>query len=296
MHIFITGGTGLIGRAFIKAHPNDQFTCLVRHQSRRDLGEHCQYIESLDALTELNTFDGVLNLAGEPIIDKRWTNARKSQLCQSRWGITASLVKLIQASQSPPAWFLSGSAIGRYTPTELALDEDATTDIQATQNFPQQLCQRWEAEALNAETSTRVVLLRTGVVLATQGGALKKMLPAFRMGLGGPIGKGQQMMSWIDLTDMVRAIDFLISHNECRGAINMTAPTATSNATLSQHLGKILRRPTFLAVPTFVMRTLLGEASQLLLDSQTISPKRLLNAGFEFNYPDIEQCLKHQLG
>lgn len=293
MKILMTGGTGFVGSAFIKRYGDQhEITVVSRHpkQAKKTLGPTVSVLPSLAELEHLNAFDAVINLAGEPIADKRWTDAQKERIEQSRWHITETLVGLCAASDHPPHTFLSGSAIGYYGrqgATPVTEDDNTPHD-----EFSHQLCKRWEAIAQEAASEqTRVCLLRTGVVLAGHGGALKKMLPPFRLGLGGPIGDGQQMMSWIHLDDMVAGIQFLLEHDQCQGPYNFTAPHPASNEAFSKTLGKVLHRPAFFRVPAFVLRTALGEMSDLLLTGQAVLPQRLEQAGFVFEYPQLEQAL-----
>lgn len=298
MRILMTGGTGLIGSCFIQRFSaSHDFTVLARkpQAAARKLGKNVRVLASLSELEHLDLFDAVINLAGEPIADKRWSDAQKERIQNSRWQTTQKLVSLIQASARPPRTFISGSAIGYYG----RQSSEPVTETRGVPHdeFSHELCARWEQIANSAASAeTRVCLLRTGVVLAKHGGALKKMLPPFYFGLGGPIGNGQQMMSWIHLHDMVNAIEFLLTHDECAGAYNMTAPTPVSNKVFSTTIGKVLNRPTFMRVPAPAMRLIFGEmAEDLLLNGQAVLPERLHAAGFEFSYPELEPALRQLL-
>lgn len=294
MNILITGGTGLVGSAFIQRYGDEySITVLSRHpeRARKKLGPTVTVIASLGELENLNHFDAVINLAGEPIADKRWTAAQRERIEKSRWHITDALVGLFEASESPPHTFLSGSAIGYYG----RQGETPVTETNNTPNdeFSHRLCKYWEDIALRAKSdNTRVCLLRTGIVLARQGGALKKMLPPFRFGLGGPMGSGKQMMSWIHINDMTAAIQFLLQQRDCHGPYNLTAPNPVNNATFSKTLGKVLHRPTFFKVPAFVLRLGFGEMSDLLLTGQAVIPERLQQAGFTFEFEDLHPALE----
>ncbi|MFQ3277654.1 MAG: hypothetical protein ACI8SZ_001998, partial [Colwellia sp.] len=201
MRILITGGTGLIGRHFINAFKQSyQFTVLTRN------GQNAEKllppgIEFIEQLPEQNCFEVIINLAGEPIVDKRWTVKQKERICQSRWKITEKVVAMIERAEFKPTCLISGSAIGYYGETgKNSTDEEA----QVTQtDFSHELCKKWEDIALKVKAHCRVVLLRTGVVLANDGGALAKMRWPFYLGLGGKLGHGQQYMSWIHIEDMV---------------------------------------------------------------------------------------------
>lgn len=298
MKILMTGGTGLIGSCFIQRFSeHHDFTVLARkpQAATRKLGKNVRVLASLSELDHLDQFDAVINLAGEPIADKRWTDVQKERIENSRWQTTQKLVSLIKASVRPPRVFISGSAIGYY-------GRQGQEPVSETRGVPHEefshvLCSRWEQIANSAASAdTRVCLLRTGVVLAKHGGALKKMLPPFYFGFGGPIGSGEQMMSWIHLHDMVAAIEFLLTHDECAGAYNLTAPTPVSNEVFSKTIGTVLGRPTFMRVPGAVLRLVFGEmADDLLLHGQAVLPERLREAGFEFQYAELEPAMRNLL-
>ncbi|MBN5321250.1 TIGR01777 family oxidoreductase [Serratia marcescens] len=293
MRILITGATGLIGssltaRLLALSH---HITVLTRDErrARARLGDQPRYWQTLDDRQSLDDFDAVINLAGEPIADKRWSPQQKERLCHSRWDLTERLAKLIKAGSTPPGVLISGSAVGYYGDQGQAV---VTEEEPPHDEFTHQLCQRWEALALQAQSgATRVCLLRTGVVLAPQGGALAKMLPPFRFGLGGPIGEGRQYLPWIHLEDMVNAIIYLLDHATLTGPFNMVAPYPVHNEQFAAQLANVLDRPAFLRVPAFVMRLLMGEAAVLVLGGQRAVPKRLEEAGFHFRYLELEQAL-----
>ncbi len=289
MKILITGGTGLIGRHFIRAFQHKyQFTVLTRNTLK---AQKClpQNIEFIEQLPEQNRFEVIINLAGEPIIDKRWTSAQKETICQSRWTITEQVVEMITRATTKPSCFISGSAIGYYGETgNVSTDEDA----QVTKvDFAHSLCKKWESIALKACKHCRVVLLRTGVVLANDGGALAKMRLPFSLGLGGKLGHGQQYMSWIHIEDMVHAIHFSLQTTSIDGAINCTSPQTLTNAEFTKALGQQFNRPTWFSVPAFALTALMGQGAELLLTSQNIYPQKLLNQGFDFNHSNLEHAL-----
>ncbi|EMG9583634.1 TIGR01777 family oxidoreductase, partial [Klebsiella oxytoca] len=236
----------------------------------------------------LNGFDAVINLAGEPIADKRWTAEQKQRLCHSRWDITQKLVTLINASDAPPAVLISGSAAGYYGD----LGEVVVTEEEPPHNeFTHKLCARWEQIACEAQSDrTRVCLLRTGVVLAPRGGILAKMAPAFKLGLGGPIGSGRQYLAWIHIDDMVNGILWLLD-NDLRGPFNMVSPYPVRNEQFAHALGHALNRPAIFRVPAAAIRLLMGESSVLVLGGQRALPKRLEAAGFGFRWYDLEEAL-----
>ncbi|CAI1179147.1 Epimerase family protein SA0724 [Serratia quinivorans] len=293
MRILITGATGLIGSSLTQRllGLSHQITVLSRNvpRARERFGEQVSYWSTLQDQPSLDGFDAVINLAGEPIADKRWSKAQKERLCQSRWDLTEQLAKLINAGSTPPGVLISGSATGYYGDQGQAV---VTEDEAPHDEFTHQLCQRWESLALQAQSeATRVCLLRTGVVLAAKGGALAKMLPPFRLGLGGPIGDGRQYLPWIHLEDMVDGIVYLLDHQTLQGPFNMVAPYPVHNEQFAAQLANVLDRPAFLRVPAFVLRLLMGEAAVLVLGGQRAVPKRLEEAGFSFRFLELEQAL-----
>lgn len=292
MKILVTGGTGLIGGHLVPRlqELGHQVTVLTRHRdtAREKLNDRVTLWDSLEDKQNLDGFDAVINLAGEPIADKRWTTEQKDRLCQSRWRITQKLADLINASETPPSVLISGSATGYYGD----LGEVVVTEEEPPHNeFTHKLCARWEQIACKAQSDkTRVCLLRTGVVLAPKGGILGKMVPPFRLGLGGPIGNGRQYLAWIHIDDMVNAILWLLD-NDLRGPFNMVSPYPVRNEQFAHALGHALQRPAILRVPATVMRLLMGESSVLVLGGQRALPKRLEAAGFPFRWYDLEEAL-----
>lgn len=293
MNILMTGGTGLIGSAFIRKYQDQhQFTVTTRDEERasKKLGNRVALLSSLNDVTDIGKFDAVINLQGEGIADKRWSESRKQALKDSRWQVTEKLAAMINGAETPPKAFLSGSAIGYYGPRDAKpVNED---DVAKHKDFAVALCQEWEHLALAAADSTRVVLLRTGVVLARGEGALAKMLPPYKFGLGGPLGNGDQMMSWIQLEDMIRAIQYLLQHDNLTGPVNMTAPGPVTNEAFSRTLASVLNKPHFMRVPGFVLKLGLGEMSSMLLEGQAVVPDKLRSHGFEFEYPTVREAFK----
>ncbi|WP_240221941.1 TIGR01777 family oxidoreductase [Rheinheimera hassiensis] len=293
MHILLTGGTGLIGSALVKQWLNQHtLVVLTRDPARalQRLGPEVSTVQSLQQV-DFNQIDAVINLAGEPIVGKRWSHAQKRLLCESRWTITEQLVAAIKAASSPPSVLISGSAIGIYGRQQQQFIDEDYQPFYA--EFSSELCQRWEQLALKAQSeNTRVCLLRTGIVLANEGGALQKMLPPFKLGLGGRIGTGEQYMSWVHLQDMLRLTDFLLQHPTLTGAFNATAPNPVTNAEFSQQLASVLHRPALLPMPTFVLKLMLGEMADLLLTGQRVIPAKLQHAGFTFNYTQLHDALE----
>ncbi len=295
VNILITGGTGLIGRALIQGLNTDNIIVLTRNKKNAAniLPAHIKLISSL-AEVNFNELDIVINLAGESIVGRRWSEQQKSLICQSRWHITQQLVEKIQTATKAPKCFISGSAIGFYGRQGAKAITESQKDVY--DEFSHHVCQKWESIALSAQSDkTRVCVLRTGIVLANNGGALQKMLPAFKLGLGGPIANGQQFMSWIHIDDMVAIIMATINQPSLTGIINATAPTPVSNQVFSETLSTVLSRPCFFRVPALVLKVIMGESSDLLLYGQHVIPDKLLKNNFKFQYPSLQIALKQLL-
>ncbi|MGY6028596.1 TIGR01777 family oxidoreductase [Phytobacter sp. AG2a] len=297
MKILMTGGTGLIGRFLIPRlqELGHAVTVVTRNPAKAQhaLGPGVTVLKGLDALSNLNDFSAVINLAGEPIADKRWTEQQKQRLCESRWSITQKLVELIRASDTPPQVLISGSAVGYYGDLgEVVVSEDDPPHNE----FTHKLCARWEQIACGAQSDrTRVCLLRTGVVFAPKGGILGKMLPLFRLGLGGPVGNGRQYMAWIHIDDMANGIIWLLN-NDLRGPFNMVSPYPVRNEQFAHALGHVLKRPAILRAPATAVRLMMGESAVLVLGGQRALPKRLEASGFAFRWFDLEEALHDVAG
>lgn len=293
MRVFITGATGLIGRHLTQKllDNHHQVTVLSRDidRARKLFGEQVSYCSSLDDPTAINRMDAVINLAGEPIADKRWTTRQKRRLCQSRWKITERLSVLIKNSPYPPSVFISGSAIGFYG---AQADNIVTEETRPHREFTHQLCERWEAYAKQAKSpATRVCLLRTAVVLSTSGGALPKILTPFKLGFGGVIGSGKQYMAWIHIQDMVDGIYFLLTTPDLHGPFNMAAPNPVTNYEFSHTLARQLKRPCFMPIPALLLRIIMGESATVVIHGQRAEPARLAEAGFTFSHDNIAGAL-----
>lgn len=298
MQLLITGGTGLIGRHLIPRllQLGHQVNVVTRDvaAAREKLDERVRLWSGLDQQSDFNGIEGIINLAGEPIADKRWSASQKQQLCESRWQITEQLVSLIHASSTPPAFLISGSATGFYGDSGevIVTEEDPGQD-----EFTHTLCARWEQLALKAESEqTRVCLLRTGVVLAREGGALEKMKLPFRLGVGGPIGSGKQYLPWIHIDDMIDAIIWLMDHPSLRGPFNMVAPYPVRNEQFAATLGQVMHRPAFMRTPAAAIKLMMGESAVLVLGGQHVLPKRLEASGFTFRWYDLQQALQDVAG
>ncbi|MBB3103351.1 TIGR01777 family oxidoreductase [Azomonas macrocytogenes] len=297
MHILLTGGTGLIGKALCRYWTTQGHQLAVLSRTPQRVKELCgPQVQGIARLEEWTgeSLDAVVNLAGAPIAERPWTQKRRTLLWDSRVTLTERLVEWLASREQKPAVLISGSAIGFYGDGgERELQEDA----QSGNDFGSQLCAAWEAAARHAEPlGIRVALVRTGLVLAPGGGFLQKLLPAYRLGLGGRIGSGQQWMSWVHLDDQVALIDFLLNHPAASGPYNACAPQPVRNAEFSQALGQALHRPTILAVPAPLLKLTLGELSTLLLGGQKALPAHLQEAGFTFRYPELPAALASVLG
>jgi len=295
MRILITGGTGFIGTALVQRlrARGDDITVLCRNagKARQRLGEDVVLWTDFSAWTPEVFFDAVVNLAGEPIIDRPWTEKRRHVLRSSRIGLTERLLAAIAGAVRKPEVLLSGSAVGYYGNTA---DAPCTESSQAGTDFSARLCQDWERSALQAEAmDIRTVLLRTGLVLHADGGLLKKMHFPFRCGLASQLGDGNQMMAWIHRRDYLDALLFLMDNPDCWGAYNMTAPQPVNNREFTKQYAESLHRPALLKTPAWVLKAGLGERSTLLLEGQRALPERLLQAGFRFKYATLDVALRH---
>ncbi|QJD31366.1 TIGR01777 family oxidoreductase [Methylococcus geothermalis] len=298
MRILVTGGTGFLGNPLCQdlGGSGARLVVLSRRPDRvRDrCGLGVTAITSFSELPSSLAFDAVINLAGEPIVGPRWTEARKKLLWDSRVELTRSLVDYIDRADVRPNVLISGSTVGFYGDRgDCILDETSGY----ADGFVHRLCAAWEAAALRAaDFGVRVCIVRTGMVLAATGGFLAPLLPLFRLGLGARIGSGEQWMSWIHSRDYVAVIRRLIDAPDMSGVFNATAPNPVTNRQFTEILSRLLRRPAFLAVPAGVLRVLMGrEMSSLLLGGQRVLPARLLAAGFRFRYPELEMALRDTL-
>ena len=271
MKIAITGASGFVG-----THLRDTFRnhIVINRSDSED-----------EIVSKLNGVDVVLNLAGAPII-KRWSDSYKKVLVSSRIETTKKLVKAI--NRSDVKYFISTSAIGAY-PDNGSYDE---TYSSYAKDFLGYLTQEWESEALKCDKPTAIV--RFGIVLGSDGGALSQMLLPFKMGVGGRIGDGNMMMSWIDVDDLVRIYSHLIE-KKLTGVYNATSPTPVSNAEFTKTLGAALHRPTIFPLPEFVLKLIFGEGASVLTGSKEVYPNALLESGFEFKYKKLKSSLKHLL-
>jgi uncharacterized protein (TIGR01777 family) len=290
MRILITGGTGFIGQALCPrlAAAGHELVILTRQSTPALPRGAASAVTRLDTL-DAGDFGAVINLAGAPIGDARWTESRKRLLLESRVGTTAKVVEWMRCAARPPGVLVSGSAVGYYGEQG---DRPITEDTPPTPGFTHDLCAAWEAEAEKAtKFGVRVCRMRIGVVLDRGGGALAKMLPAFRLGAGGTLASGAHYFPWIHREDIVAICQWLLERPESRGAYNAGSPNPVTNAQFTRALGRALGRPTVLPMPRSALKLLFGEMSELLLVSDRMLPKRLLEEGFRFRYPDLAGAL-----
>lgn len=292
-HILIMGGTGLIGSALCKQLITQGYQVTVLSRKPQTVAQKCgQQVKGIKSLSELNddvVIDAVINLAGEPIADKRWSNNRKTELETSRIDLTHDLVAWMAKRQHKPECLISGSAVGWYGDggSEVLTEQSKYHD-----EYTHQLCDAWEKQALQAEqTDIRVCIVRTGLVLTAKGGFMQKMLLPFKLGLGGKLGSGDQFMPWIHLADMRNLIIFLLEDSRAHGVFNACSPKPVTNKKFTAALAKQLHRVAFIPVPAWLLKCLLGEMSGLLLTGQNAIPKKAQALGFRFVYTDVTLAL-----
>ena len=291
--ILITGGSGFIGHHFCRQAQQlgHQLCVLTRNPeaAAARLPISVRLIQGLEELEADYVPEVILNLAGEPLAAGRWTQRRKQRFYDSRINLTDRLYEFFAERNHKPSVMISGSAIGYYGPGDVPVDEHSS----AVDGFSHQLCKTWEQSAKRfAALGSRVCYLRTGIVLGEEG-ALARMLPPFKMALGGPVGNGKQGMSWIHIEDMVGAILHCINSPQISGPVNVTAPNPVSNAQFSASLGAALKRPAVLPMPGFIVKLLFGEmGEELLLQGQYVLPNKLLANDYLFQYRDLEKALQ----
>ncbi len=294
MKILITGGTGLIGRRLCRALLTAGHELTVLSRKPETVKDKCgAAVHAMSSLTQWQPdvfFDAVINLAGEPIVDARWTAERKQRLWQSRVSLTEDLVHCIANAERKPAVLLSGSATGFYGDGgDNILDES----LPATSDYGAQLCSAWENAAQQAVAfNVRVCLLRTGLVLDSAGGLLGKMLLPYKLGLAARLGNGRQWMSWIHSDDYVAIVLLLLENQQAVGAYNMTAPQPVSNSEFTHTLARLLHRPALFVAPAWLLKLMLGEMAYLLLGGQRALPNKVTALGYRFSYATLEEALK----
>ena len=306
MKIVIAGGSGFLGRALARALAADRHDVVIlsRHSGNSaDIGRRVIWQPDGSApppeagqptgwARDVDGADAIVNLAGAGIADRRWTTSRKHTLAESRRSSTRSLVAAMRAAARRPAVFILNAGVGYYG---LSGDEVLDESAPPGSDFLARLCVDWEAEARATEgLGARLVILRTGVVLARDGGALKRLIPPFLMFAGGPIASGRQYLSWIDRDDWIALVVWALTNPSVSGAFNATAPEPVTNTAFSKALGSALHRPSWLTVPAFALRALVGEIADAgLINGQRVVPRRAQSLGFVFRYGQIDAALRH---
>ena len=293
MNILMTGGTGFIGRALVNSllKEGHKVTVLSRTPDsvNKIIGNKLTTLSNLDQLSSEHSFQVIINLAGAPIFDNHWSETRKKVIRDSRIKLTEQLLAYIERASVKPELLISGSAIGYYGDQGNSVLNEASP---VHPDFSQRLCADWESTAQQAERfGIRVCLIRTGLVLAHDGGLLQRMLRPFNLGLGGILGSGQQWMSWIHRDDWISIAKIMINNQTMQGAYNATAPHPVTNSEFTKILAQHLNRPALLPIPAWLLKLLLGERSDLVLASQRVLPERLLAEGFHFQYPELLSAL-----
>jgi len=288
MKIAVAGGTGFIGRALVQKllQRGDEVVVISRHPETVRAGRGIPW----SAVDEIASADAVVNVVGENV-GARWTAERKRRILESRVKATTALVDAMRRGPEKRRAFVSASAVGFYGPRgEEILHESASSGS----GFLAEVTRQWERAAHGADGIARTVIFRFGVVLARDGGALKQMLPPFRLGIGGPIGSGQQWMSWVDREDVIRAIEWAMDRPDVQGTYNITAPEPVRNRDFARALGRALHRPSFLPAPAFALRLLFGDmAEEMLLGGQCVVPARATREGFTFRYSTLDESFRH---
>jgi uncharacterized protein (TIGR01777 family) len=301
MKVILAGGSGFIGRALTDELTSAGYEVVILSRSPENvtaLPEGAVAVRwdgrSAGALApRLEGTGAVVNLAGESVGEGMWSEARKLRIRESRIRTTTAIVEALRRADHRPEVLIQASAVGIYGPTG---DEEVFEEHPAGSDFLATVCWDWEAASGNVENfGVRSVVVRTGVVLDPIAGALPKVVMPFRFFAGGRAGSGRQWFPWIHLRDEVRAIRFLLETDDARGAFNLAAPKPVTNGELASLIGKVLRRPSVLPAPAFVLRAVMGEMATLVLDGQRALPRRLLEAGFKFEYPELEPALEDLL-
>lgn len=295
MKVAITGASGLVGQALSEAMKRSGNEPIPVSRRRSQAGSIFWDPAKGEIESEkLEEIDAIVHLAGESIAGGRWTNSFKQKILDSRVNGTRLIAETILKLSQPPKVFISTSAVGYYGNRG---DATLTEDSRGGEGFLADVCRAWEACADRViESPVRLAKLRFGVVLSKSGGTLALMLTPFRFGLGGVIGPGTQFMSWVTIDDVVRAIQYVLTHDEARGVFNVTSPVPVTNREFTKTLGSVIHRPTVLGIPSFAARLALGEmADELLLSSTRAVPEHLEKIGFRFEHPELKEALVHLL-
>ncbi|MBI4971085.1 MAG: TIGR01777 family protein [Candidatus Omnitrophica bacterium] len=301
MNIVLAGGSGFVGKALVIKLVEEGYKIILLTRNPEKLkwlnknfvtavawdgkcvDEWAKYVDSADA---------VINLSGESIAAKRWSQPQKKKILESRINATRAIVDAIRSAGKKPPVFMNASAVGYYGNVE---NGDVIESNTKGSGFLADVCEAWENEARAAESlGVRVVMFRLGVVLGEGGGALAKMIPSFKLFIGGPLGSGMQWFPWVHRDDVSRAICFALKNQKLSGPINMTAPEAVTMKQFCAVLGKSLNRPSWAPVPAFILKVLLGEMSEMFLTGQKAIPRKLVESGYQFSHPQLDEAL-HQI-
>lgn len=296
MNILITGGSGFIGSALTEFFLHHGYNITILSRKPIKVTKNLSKVKVVTTFEEIgmdDKIDVIINLAGASI-NKRWNEDYKKLLINSRVEVTKGVIGLINSLKTKPKLLISASAIGYYgTQNSSYIDEESA----CVDDFTHKLCDLWESEArLAQKLGVRTCITRLGVVLGNGGGALKQMLPAFKLGLGGKIGSGEQFFSWVHMHDLIGAFEFLIKDDRQQGIYNLTSPNPVTNEIFTKTLGKALHRPTIFTLPAFVIKMIFGEmGDKLLLNGAAVYPKKLSDSGYEFQFKTIEAALENIL-
>ncbi|MBB6452844.1 hypothetical protein HNQ94_001290 [Salirhabdus euzebyi] len=298
MNILIAGGTGFIGQKIVQSFDPKQDTIyiLTRSSTKKSDSPHIHYItwlnENENSVIALPDIDVVINLAGDPLNKGRWTEKKKKEIIESRKKSTRSIIQLMNSFSRKPNVFINASAVGIYGNS---FSETFTEQSQSLENsFPAKVCTIWEKEAIVAkELGIRTVVGRIGVVLSKDGGALPKMALPYHLFGGGKVASGKQWVSWIHMDDLVQLFHFIIQNEQIEGPVNLTAPNPTQMNELGKAIGKALKRPHWIPVPTIMLRLIFGQMSEFLTEGQRVIPHKVENLGFTFTHKNVKDALQN---
>lgn len=292
LKIVVAGGTGFIGRRLVNAYVQNNAEVILISRSgttKQQRGVQCIAWDQIER--NLNRFEGcdaIVNLAGESI-NQRWTNKAKHRILHSRIEASQRIAQLVDQLMTKPKCVINGSAMSIYGASNTERFDEMSSARGS--GFLEQVIEAWEAAADQIK-GTRLIKLRVGLVLGKGGGSLPLMMMPYRLGVGGRVGKGTQWMSWIHVDDIVRLIQFCIDHDSIHGVVNATAPNPVTNDQFGRELGRAMRRPHYFPVPAFMLKLVLGEMSTLVLEGQQVVPRVLLDNGFEFSFPYVDEALR----
>lgn len=292
-NILITGATGFIGSFLTKRLLREGYSLIISSRGQNSSNDNVRYVN----FTKLSPSEqdslisecfAVINLAGESIAGKKWTPEQKAKLTNSRVDMTRSIANAISRCDNKPEVFVSASAVGFYGNRN---DEILNEQSQKGSGFLSDVCNKWEEAAKTAEQHTRLVIPRIGVVLHPKAGALEKMILPFKLYAGGALGSGKQYLPWIHIDDLVEMFVYVVKNDNIKGVCNFSAPNPSTMNDFAKQLGTALNKPSFMRVPEFVLKAILGESSSMVLDSQRAVPETMLQSGFKFKFPELQEAL-----